>query len=173
MPPRKAGVRWLTLTAAAVEVDLSVRQLQEYAKRPGCPRKSNAKGAYLYEWPAFNRFVREELARDLKESVKPANLEDAKARKMEADAAITEDELAVRRARLVPTEKFERALGRAYARVRSRLLSLPSRAAPDLMGLTDELQIEAILDRYVLEVIEELRTEAVPDDDDDAIEEAA
>lgn len=173
MPPRKAGGRWLTLTAAATEVDLSVRQLQEYAKRPGCPRKSDKKGGWLYEWPAFNRFVREELARDIRESAKPANLEEARARKMEADAAISEDDLAVRRGKLVPVEKFERALGRAYARVRSRLLPLPSRAAPDLMGLTDELQIEAILDRYVLEVIEELRTEAVPDDDDDALDEAA
>ncbi len=173
MASRNAKGRWLTLTAAAVEVDLSVRQLQGYAKRPGCPRKSDGKGGYKYEWPAFNRFVREELARDTREAAKPANIEEARARKMEADAALAELELAVRRGKLVEAERYERELGRAFARVRSRLLPLPSRAAPDLMALTDELKIEAILDRYVLEVIEELRTEAVPDDEGDDVQEAA
>jgi hypothetical protein len=81
--------------------------------------------------------------------------------------------LAVKRGQLVEAGKYEREMGRGFARVRSRLLPLPSRAAPDLIGLTDELAIEQILDRYVLEVVEELRTEDVPDDEDADMDAAA
>lgn len=164
-PPR--GVRWLTLTEAAVEVDLSVRQLQDYARRPGCPRKADGKGGWRYEWPAFNRFVREALAEDARESARPGDYDAAKTRKMEADARLSELQLAREQAEVVQAAKFETALARAFGRVRSRLLSLPTRVAPEMLGLTDELVAERLLDRYILEVLEELRTEPVPDDEDE------
>ena len=157
----------MSLTEAAVEVDLSVRQLQKYAKLPGCPRQSDGRGGFRYEWPAFNRFVRETLAREAAEAVKPGDIEEARARKMAAEAELAEVELQRIRGSLVEVAHYERSLSRAFGRVRSRLLAIPSRAAPDLIGLDDELAIDRVLDRYVLEVLEELRTD-VPDEEAEA-----
>jgi hypothetical protein len=174
--PRKksgaAGPRLVTLTWAAGEVDLSTKQLTKYAVIPGCPRRSDGKGGWLYEWPAFNRFVRETLARDAAAAASPGDLDEAKLRKLAAEAELAELALGKERGQLVEVSRYEREMGRAFARVRSRLLSLPVRAAPDVLGLKDERGIETVLDRYVLEILAELRREAVPDDGEEAEEEA-
>lgn len=162
----KPKARWVSLTWAAGEVDLSVRQLQEYAKRPGSPRKSNGKGGWLYEWPAFNRFVREQARQDAVDESHPVDFDLARARKESANADLAEMERDQLRGRLVEVDRFDDALTRAYGRIREKLIALAPRVAPELLGLKDEAVAEGIVDKYAQEIIEELQSGAdVPDDE--------
>lgn len=158
------------VSVVAAMCDLDARRIQQLAKEGVIPKARRGEYHLVDCVRGYVRYLRD---RQPAPAAAPETFDASRARKMEADAALAELDLAVRRSKLVPAEKYERELGRAFARVRSRLLPLPSRAAPDLMALTDELKIEAILDRYVLEVIEELRTETVPDDEGDDVQEAA
>lgn len=156
--------RWLTITEAADEMDYSVRQLQEYAKRPGCPRRKRG-ASWEYEWPAFNRFVREAAVADAVERVKPADFEEARARKEAANAELAELDLAERRGQLVTREGARKAMASLCERVRARLVTLPPKVAPLVVGCDTVPQAQRELERAVEEVLAELRGEGTTNEE--------
>ena len=154
---RQPQARRVTLTWAAGEVDLSVRQLQEYAKRPGSPRTADGKGGWLYEWPAFSRFVRECTRDDAVAEARPTDFEKTRMRNESAKADLAEMERDRLRGQLVEVNRFEEALTRAFGRIREKLIALAPRLAPELLGLKDEAVAEGLVDKYAQEIIEELQ----------------
>jgi hypothetical protein len=86
----------------------------------------------------------------------PTNFEDAKTRKMAADAVLAEIEVSKARGRVVSTDIAERAAAEAYAAVRAKLLGLPDKMAPLLETTPGTEGKRELLRRAVAEALEEL-----------------
>ena len=86
----------------------------------------------------------------------PADYEDAKTRKMTADAVLAEIEVAKARGEVVEIDTMAAAVSEQYATVRARLLALPSKMAPLVVTAKDPTEARDMLERAVVEALEEL-----------------
>lgn len=144
---------------------LSRNTLAEWARRPGCPRVQRA-GKWLYQWPAFREwYIGERIAAGSGQG-KPSDLEEAKMRKLSAEAELAELELAKARGEVVPVARVREAALADHSRVRARLRDLPVRAVQAIAGKQTKAQQRAALEALVEEALGELRDMDVPDDDD-------
>jgi len=62
---------------------------------------------------------------------------------------------------LIAIEAVADIVGQEYANVRSKLLAIPSRAAPQLIGLSI-VAVKALLDDLIFEALDELSADAPP-----------
>lgn len=87
---------------------------------------------------------------------KPTDFDDAKARKMAADAELAEEELArVRRETILVADVIS-ALGPEYAALRARVLAIATKLAPRVAIETDERVCRALIERECIEALNEL-----------------
>jgi phage terminase Nu1 subunit (DNA packaging protein) len=121
----------------------------------GLPRKGDG-GQERYPWPEIHRWMLEHARQEGRESVRPADYEDAKARKAMAEAELAELDLAQQRHELMTVEVAEKTLGEAFQRIRGQLLALPRRLAPDVVGVQTLPEANARLTKAIAEVLEEL-----------------
>lgn len=91
----------------------------------------------------------------------PKNIDDAKMRKMDAEAELAELELAKARDELMTVAQYDRAVLDAYSRVDVRLQSLSPRLAGAVLGAATIQEAQARIDP----LIEEARTELRQADD--------
>jgi phage terminase Nu1 subunit (DNA packaging protein) len=136
----------------------------EWSRRPGCP-KVVVDGKTLYRWPAFAEWYYTEKATALLPKPDPMALEEAKKRKLAAEAELAELELAKAKGLVVPVEAFRSALLGAFGRVRAKAREAPGRLTPLLIGKGKAALIRAVLERFFTELLAELRHEDVPDDE--------
>lgn len=158
-----ATPKTVSVGQVAAVLDLEVRRVQQLAREGIIPKP--ARGRYQLGG-CVQGYIRYLRARAHPDDL--LTYDAARTKKMTADAELAELTLARERGRLVEVERFESALSQAFGRVRSRLLALPSRAAPDLVGLAAEVDAELVLDRLVVEMLAELQRDPVPDDDSPA-----
>lgn len=138
-------------------LDKSRQTIAELCRLPGVPREKKG-NLWVYLWPDFNDWWRALQA----ERATPADFEKARARKMEADAAMAEDQLKKQRGELVTVRDYERALATSLDRVRARMLSLDSRLAPLVVGVDTVLKAKAIIRPLVNEILSELAQDDEP-----------
>ena len=79
----------------------------------------------------------------------------ARARKEEAQAGIAELELAERKHELIPADQVADAFNVVVSNVRTRLLSVPAKAAP-VVGAKDPAKAEAVIRGEINEALEDL-----------------
>lgn len=138
------------------------------------PRKPGSRE--LYPWPEISRWLVEHARQEGRESVKPADYEDAKARKMIAEAELAEYDVALKRGELMTVADGEKTIAEAFQRIRGQLLALPRRIAADVVGIQTLPEANARLTKAVAEVMEELAQAddvAVPEDAEDEADAAA
>lgn len=140
--------RWLTQTELAAEWGKSRQTCAEWARRPGCPKRTR-NGKTEYRWPEFLEWWATERERQAREEATPVDSEQAKARKALADAKLAEYELAQAEGRLVDVEDYRAALARDLDVVRAGMLSVPSKWAPLLVGKRTIAEVQAVLDGLV------------------------
>jgi phage terminase Nu1 subunit (DNA packaging protein) len=116
------------------ELGLSLRQTAEWTARPGAPKKKVG-GSWKYLWPDFNRWYVEERVSSAVERVKPADLEEARARKTSAEAELAELQLAKERGQLITVEDAAKGADEVFDRVRARLIAVPGKEAHRFVGL--------------------------------------
>lgn len=93
------------------------------------------------------------------------NLEAERARLAKEQADKTAMENGRLRGDLLPADQVTRAVTGAFARVRARMLSLPTKAAPRAVGKESLAEVQALLAGYVEEALAEL-AETVVDGED-------
>ena len=101
---------------------------------------------------------------------KPTNAEDAKLRKLVAEAELVELELAKAKGEIAPVRDFERAQARAMAVIRQNIMNVPARAVLRLLGETDESTFKATLRAELALALEQSANAddlAAGDDDDE------
>lgn len=84
-------------------------------------------------------------------------------RKEWALAGLRENELARKNGEVVDVAYVERCQTQVNANIKQRLLGLPAKLTPQLVGVSSLAKVKAILEREIHETLEELREIAVPD----------
>lgn len=88
--------------------------------------------------------------------VKTADMQESRARKEAAQARMAELELEELEGKVVRIEEVAAQVETEYIRVRSKLLSLPTKASGLVLGMSTQADIQDVLDTLVREVLDEL-----------------
>ncbi len=83
----------------------------------------------------------------------------AKLRKLQAEASLAELELQRERSELVEIEEVAEQVADAFSRVRSKLLTIPTKTSGLVYALQTQREVQAVLDEAIREVLLELSTE--------------
>ncbi len=154
---------WLTIAQAADRLGLTRQGLGQWLEGRHHESIRLHRGKREFAWPAFPRWREQTMRDEAVARARPEDYEAAKARKMAADAELAELELARRRGELCAVADFEAALETAFSRVRTRLLNLPAKSSPHLVGLRSITEAQGALEPFVEEVVAELRGEEAVD----------
>lgn len=97
---------------------------------------------------------------------KPTSFDDAKARKMAAEAELAEAELARIRGEQVPIGDTVKVVEEICIAIRAKCLSVPSKMTPIIIAAEQtEASVRALLDRAMREVLNELVADALGNDE--------
>ena len=154
-------IRLVKREDAAAIAGYSVRYLAKLDKETDGPPWTG-KG---YDAERFGAWLRERWRRDvgIAEDGQVYNYEQERARLTKAQADRTELEAAELRGELVRVADLVDEWGRMLGAVRSRLLSLPSKAAPRARGAVNDDEAATLIEVEVLEALEELSADGLPD----------
>lgn len=146
----------LTQKDLAVRLAITPRQIRNLHDE-GLPREDSGR----YPWPEardwYVEFKQHEHVRRLGfETGGSESFEKARARKTAAEADLKLLQLAERRGILVPVDVIQTTLARVAERIRQRILGIPDRWALELVGLEEEADARAVLERAVSEALEDL-----------------
>lgn len=172
--PRRGADRLITKAEAAELLGLTERRLEQLvAEDPRVPCVGRGKNR-RFPWPGLREWRDRELVQQGVRSVRPQSIEEARARKLAAEADLAEMEAAERRGELMPTTLWRQRFAAACGRLRALLLNLPSRYGPQLLETLakrlrpeDLRRIEDFLTRMVQETMAELEaSDDVPEDEE-------
>jgi len=131
------------------------------------------KGAKGRQWKVNTRELSDWLRAREVELVGAGNSDsderELKRRKLAAETAKVELELARVRGEVVPLKQLERALANTFAEVKTNLRSVPSRVATAILGEESETRIKAVILKEIDQALETLGDLDLdePDDVDD------
>lgn len=129
----------------------------------GCPYIT--KGGPGKQW-IFNsadvRLWREDQAiQQMVGDTSALDIDEARRRKLAAEAALVELDLAQRRGDVIEIEEVAGVVGDDYANVRAKLLALATKLAPQVLGIEDLAECKALIERGVAEALEELTADGI------------
>lgn len=151
-------------------LDLGLTSIKELLRDGTIPGAKGPGGLDLDECRiAYIRNLRGKAAGRIKQAPPPVpdgalelNAERARLAHHQANkAALDEQEV---RGELVRAEDVTRSVSDAFRRVRARLLSLPTKLTPIVLGSTDTVEVKDAIEAGVLEALAELTRETVEDD---------
>lgn len=131
--------------------------IREWERR-GCPVESRGrKGVQAqYNTADLIRWREQQAALAASGDLSAMDIDEAKRRKLAAEAAIVEIELDKARGELVEVSVVMEAVGKGLDACRSRLLSIGSKIAPDIALETDAATVKEIVDDAVHEALDEI-----------------
>ena len=151
-------------------LDLSMTSIKELLREGIIPSSKGPGGLDLEACRvAYIRNLRGKAAGRIKQTPQPvadgaielnaerARLAHHQANKAELDERETRGEL-------VRAEDVTRAVSDAFRRVRARMLSMPTKLTPVVLGSTDAVEVKDAIEAGVLEALAELTLETVEDD---------
>jgi len=140
---------------------LSLPTLDAMVRR-GCPVLQ--RGAQGREWcfdvPAVIKWRTDRAVAAALGDTSKLDQEEARRRKLAAEAALAELDLAERRREMIRVEDAAALVADEYAKVRSRLLDLPARLAPLVAIEADPAACERLVREEVKDTLEELTADA-------------
>lgn len=143
----------------------------------GMPHEKTSSRKIAIPMPAGRVWYHTYLVEKGKRQAAPKSLDDAKLRKLGAEAELAELELAKARDELMTADQYESAITDAFSRVDAKLQSLAARLAGPVLGATTIQEAQARIAPLVEEARDELRkatdVPAVPEDEDEPDSEAA
>ena len=129
-------------------------------ERAGCPihhkAKPGEKGGHKYivkhviEWMQQRAVLQATGSSDL------LTADEAKRRKLTAEAGLQEIELAKKQGIVIDLNDVEKKLSHSFAMLRSNMLKIPDRTSMQLVGETDEEVIKTVLKQEITEALEGL-----------------
>lgn len=139
----------------------------EHWIRVGCPFiQRGAKGkawifstADVYDW-RLDRLREEQTGKA------PTDERELKSRKLAAETAKAELELAKARGEVAPLDQVQRAMVKAFAEVKANMRNVPSRVTSLLIGETDETRFKSVLAAEIDQALETLADSSLVDEED-------
>ncbi len=150
-----------TQKEVAEHIDLTDRQVRTLIKRGIIPPGRGAGGLNIDHCRvAYIQYLRGMATGQVKANQDALDAQQERARLTHHQAniaALDEDRL---KGELIPVEDVARVIGDDYANVRAKLLSMPPKVAPQLVGVSLE-KAKDIIDRQIREALEELSADDV------------
>jgi phage terminase Nu1 subunit (DNA packaging protein) len=162
--------RTVPQSAVAALFGVDVRTIRNWVDAGMPHRIASGRPAYLLS--EVIPWRREQDKREARVSAAP-DLAEEQARKMRADADLSELKRDQMRGDLVPAVDVERRMERLCAYVRVRVMGIRGKWAPKVMGLGTMQEATATLDALSWDILEALRENADELDDPDTEEVAA
>ncbi|HEV8456369.1 MAG TPA: hypothetical protein VGQ24_15840 [Gemmatimonadales bacterium] len=128
----------------------------------GLPRKGDGQKA-RFPWPEIHHWYIERERKKAREEARPKTLDEARKRREAAEAQIAEIDLEERLNTLVSVDSFKEAMTATHMRIRAKILAIPSRVGPMVVGLRTVQEAVTVLERETHNVMAELRGEEVHD----------
>lgn len=140
--------------------NLTDRRVQQLAKDGIIPKSSRGKYPLVGAIKGYVTFLQE---RALSSGEAPAgDLQTEKIRLTKANADKTELEVEVLKGTLIPAERVEQVVGDMISSFRAKILSIPTKSAHALIGLTDLTEVQSALEIPLYEALEELADYSPP-----------
>lgn len=155
MKAKGDGRERITQSEAARRLGMTPQALGRWAGRPGAPVEL-VKGKPWCLWPDFPKWRDAEMAAQVRKESAPGDFEEARTRKMAAEAELAEMELAQARGDLVTVADATERTARILERVRARFVAFPGKLAPRLVGVDTAMEARGVLEAAVGEVLSEL-----------------
>lgn len=142
--------------------------------RDGCPVKQRgAKGvAWEFNLPDVVTWWGERQ-RQAAAGGAPTDIEDAKRRKIAAEASLAELELAKAKGEVAPIRDFERTWSAMMAAIQQNVMNVPQRVVVQLLGETNETAFKQKLRAELTLALEQAATTELDVADEDADDDAA
>lgn len=96
----------------------------------------------------------------------PADEKELKNRKLAAETAKAELELAKAKGEVAPLDQVQRGMAKAFAEVKANMRNVPGRVVTLLIGETDEVRFKSVLLAEIDQALEALADASLVDDDD-------
>ncbi len=141
-----------TQRQAAADLGITAQQLQNLGAK-GAPRDQRTG---RYDWlPLFRWYLQQKQAEAVRKSSPPGRkqAEAARIRKQIAEARVAELALAREESTLVSIEYLEEQVEACVDRLRAKLLNLPGRLAPNLVGMATVAAAQSKLQDAVAEAM--------------------
>lgn len=165
------------MAEAAARLGLTDRRLRQIvAEHRDMPTIGHGKGR-LFLWPELREWRDKQLVQQGVASVRPGSVEEARARKLAADADLREMEVGERRGALMPAALFRQEFEAACARMVAHQLNAPGRYAsqllaafPERLRADDLIRAEEFIRRMMTDQMAELEAgDDVPEDEELAV----
>lgn len=139
--------RWISQVKLADETGFTVKSLQQIRATEPSVLVTRAKGkATEYKQPdcAVNLRNRARIAGKKEATPRIGNFEEARTRKMEADARLAEIELAQAEGELIPLADYEKSVGEICDRIRGVLMTVPSKYLGRIQVARSDIEAQAV-----------------------------
>lgn len=162
--------RYVSRAEIARQLRVTERTITTWVRDRDFPRRVKGRRVTFPEDRCFAWYVAYKQSEALKRSrsEEPADLDTARARKMEAEARMAEIELAKLEGELIPLDLFEEQLNVILDRLRAKMINLPGRWAPLLLGKRTIQEIIAVLEEAAADAMKALVEIADELEDEDA-----
>lgn len=149
---------------AAELLGVSAKTVRNWINKQGLHCTDDGRRRVLAWLPTLEWYVQMRIARDGNAGTSPApdpdepteSLEQAETRKTIADADLKELRLAQLRGQLVPADEVGRNVGRVANTIKTKLDSLPNALALRLVGKSDRVEVQQILQDAIYRIKLEL-----------------
>ena len=154
MRKRTGAGRRLNKTEIADVFGVSLQTVEQWVRKGLACEKSARE--VLFNSAQVVSFLERQAEIRAAESAKPADLEEARARKLAAEAELAEIAVAKARGAVVEIDVVARVVSEEYAATRAKLLSLPSKLGPMAAIETSATACQELIERGIVEALEEL-----------------
>lgn len=132
--------------------------LTEWQKQPGFPIRKRGAGRQgnIYETSDVIKWLEARRVDSIVGGPTSIDFEEAKRRKMAAEAALVELELAKEQGAVVSIDAVAKEVSANYSALRAKLLSIPSKTANLVFTSKDIVEAKRILEDAIIEALNEL-----------------
>lgn len=126
--------------------------------RRGCPFLVAGSKTVPWEFDtaAVARWREQQAAIAAQGDTSDLDIDEAKRRKLAAEAALAEIDLARARGEVVEIEQVAEVIGEQFSALRARLMAMPSKVAPLVIGVGDLGEVREVIDDHVRDALAEL-----------------
>lgn len=154
--------RHFTKAELAESLNVSLTTVTNWV-RNGCPfvtRGTKGK-AWVFDLADVVTWRQERAVEQALGDTSTLSIDEARRRKVSAEAAMMELDLSKRRGEVVEIADVAEMVGEDYANVRAKLLSLPAKLAPVLATESDIAACQGLLEAGISEALDELSTDGI------------
>lgn len=141
-------------------------QAQKDPSFPVLTRRKGAKGNE-YETADVITYLQKKQVNSLLGDAGAIDIEEAKRRKIVAEAGIAETELAQTQGTLIPANEVEKAWSDLVANCRAKLLSLPAKVGPEVFAADSLVEVKVLLKKHINEALHELSVGSINTEEGD------